>query len=307
MKLEVGKSYKNVKGDVIKIINRLRGPASFPYYDEEGVSYKEDGSAVYRPSDFNLIEEVEAEEPSLKLEVGKSYKNRYGDVRKIIKCKGRHFKLPFIDVEGFSYDEHGGYGGYGVCGSSTMHDLIEEVDDQEPPLKLEVGKYYKNGRGGVRKIIGYVVGEGFSLPPFIDENGLRYKEDGSSLYLWSSLDLVEEVKAEEVKEPDSEMLLVPKGRVLQYRTSKDSEWEDIHTCSGDFEYRVKPSRETVVEYSNVYSNGGASVSCRQSNNIVGRGQSRLSVLKITTTFDGDKPNLPTVEVISHEDALKMEA
>jgi len=168
-------------------------------------------------------------------------------------------------------------------------------------MKLEVGKSYKNGNGDVRKIIGYLV-EGFSSAPLIDENGLRYKEDGTSWYIDPSLNLVEEVK-----EPHSETLLVPKGRVLQYRTAKDGEWEDIHTCSGDFEYRLKPNKETVVEYLNVYLTGVARGSSSISNNLASTGRTRIAFLKITTKFDGDEPNLPTVEVFSHEDALKMEA
>jgi len=168
MKLEVGKFYKNGRGDVREIIADAGEFYWNPFVDQTGCRYKEDGSALYSPSDFNLIEEVKAEELPLKLEVGKFYINYKGEVRKIVRCSERKFKFQFYDEEGFYYNEHGGYGGYGGI-SPTLNDLIKEV-----------------------------------------------------------------------KEPIAETLLVPKGRVLQYRRSKDSDWEDIHTCSGDFEYRVKP-------------------------------------------------------------------
>jgi hypothetical protein len=208
-----------------------------------------------------------------------------------------------------------------------MHDLIEEVEAQEPSLKLEVGKSYRNIKGEVREIINFLR-DTVSFP-YYDEEGVSYKEDGSAVYRPSYFNLIEEVKAEEptpeevkakepppkevkaekptpeeVKEPT---LLVPKGRVLQCRRTKDGEWEDIHTCAGDFEYRVKPSRETVVEYTAVLSTGYSLLPRKILKHQTGSPRNpRIAVIKITTTFDGDVPNLPTVEVISHEDALKLE-
>jgi hypothetical protein len=70
---------------------------------------------------------------TLKLEVGKKYRNRKGEVVEIINMSP-HFNLPFTDGK-YTYAPNGKYW---TDGGETIYDLIEEVIDepaQEPVKK----------------------------------------------------------------------------------------------------------------------------------------------------------------------------
>ena len=57
MKLEVGKSYKNRGGDIVSIVNYF-STHNYPYQDESGNTYLEDGTALQGQTSFrDLVEE----------------------------------------------------------------------------------------------------------------------------------------------------------------------------------------------------------------------------------------------------------
>lgn len=120
---------------------------------------------------------------AIKLEVGKYYKDRNGDIIGPLRFSSTREPYPFIHL-GRSYKEDGSW----AMSGDHHWDLIEEVPK---PLKLEVGKYYKN-RGG--EIIGPIelLHNGSDYCYVCDT--LSYREDG----VWSVvdtdnlLDLIEE-------------------------------------------------------------------------------------------------------------------
>ena len=150
MKIEVGKTYKDREGNVVTIVSKdsYHSTSIYPYLGNNASSYMEDGR--YRDydkyHDFDLIEEVPAigmlgstwafnnlkEEQTMKLEVGKSYKNRGGDIVYIAHYFHTHY-YPYQDASGNTYLEDG----TALHGQTSFRDLVEEHFVVEEPKQQE--------------------------------------------------------------------------------------------------------------------------------------------------------------------------
>ena len=139
MKIEVGKTYKDREGNVVTIVSKdsYHSTSIYPYLGNNASSYMEDGRFreydLYH--DYDLVEEVPAvgmfgstwtfnnlkEEQTMKLEVGKSYKNRGGDIVSIVNYFSTH-NYPYQDASGNSYLEDG----TALHGQTSFRDLVEE-------------------------------------------------------------------------------------------------------------------------------------------------------------------------------------
>lgn len=142
----------------------------------------------------------------IKLEVGKSYRNRAGKVVTIDKTTS-HPVYKFKDSEGSSYMASGAYH---QCMAETRLDLIEEVPPPTPDtFRIRVNRYYRARCGDVVHITSQC---NYPASPyrFLGSNGLSYTEFG--VFRLSSpaspLDLVEEVPAptSEPQAPESPQL-----------------------------------------------------------------------------------------------------
>jgi len=130
--LEVGKSYLNRKGHVIKIVGKNQDPLGtlYTYISDTNSSYQSNGKYCVDEHPEDLIKEVpmqkkEDKKEVLKLEVGKRYLNRMGEVVKIVRNERNplHPLYPYISDKGYSYLSNGKY-----CSSGeNKEDLIKEV------------------------------------------------------------------------------------------------------------------------------------------------------------------------------------
>lgn len=150
MKIEVGKTYKDREGNVVTIVSKdsYHSTSIYPYLGNNASSYMEDGRFreydLYH--DYDLVEEVPAigmfgstwtfnnlkEEQRMKLEVGKSYKNRGGDIVYIAHYFHTHY-YPYQDASGNSYLEDG----TALHGQTSFRDLVEEHFVVEEPKQQE--------------------------------------------------------------------------------------------------------------------------------------------------------------------------
>ena len=131
IKLQVGKTYRSREGEEVKIVRN--GGGEYPCQGDNGYWYTEsgrwEGNGVESPDD--LIEEVmisdvnqkHNEMKTLKLQVGKTYRNRKGEEVKIIG-KNNKCWYPYQGDNGYWYMENGKWDNY--C---TRHpeNLVAEV------------------------------------------------------------------------------------------------------------------------------------------------------------------------------------
>ena len=131
IKLEVGKTYRNWRGEKVTIVWRNEDE-KFSCLGDDTYYYAEDGSFLpdSREHPNDLIEEVTIPDENkkrnkmgiLKLEVGKTYRCRNGNKVKII---GKiNSTWPFVGDNEELYDEQGWY--Y-LAKSDDPKDLIEEI------------------------------------------------------------------------------------------------------------------------------------------------------------------------------------
>lgn len=140
--LVVGKSYESRGGEIYTIHGMDAPPfENYPYYDKikkQSWSYK-GAWCLGKKTEYDLIREVEKveEKQELKLEVGKTYRDREGKEVEII-----------LHQEQYSNDLHPFLGGnnrwYTNDGQAHLndllgdrYDLIEEVKEEKQELKLE--------------------------------------------------------------------------------------------------------------------------------------------------------------------------
>jgi hypothetical protein len=131
LKLEVGKSYRSRAGEEVRIVRKNN--KGWVYWEgSNGGWYYEGGKGSFAAEEHpkDLIEEVTISDANqnhnkmktLKLQVGKTYRNRKGEEVKIIGTKDSMW--PFVGDNEESYDEQGRY--YSA-NSDSPDDLIEEV------------------------------------------------------------------------------------------------------------------------------------------------------------------------------------
>jgi hypothetical protein len=145
----------------------------------------------------------------MKLEVGKTYRNREGQHVKIIEKKKSGSLYPFRG------DDNGRYshtGVFSIHGATFRDNLVEEVADEEPTnepttMKLEQGKRYRTADGGVA-IINRPGVAGTTcdwVGSVITRNGHAFdghwKDDGTPAYNWHETRIVGEMP--EVETADS--------------------------------------------------------------------------------------------------------
>jgi hypothetical protein len=152
--LEVGKKYKNKSGMVVEIIKIDSQYGDFRYIgicSEGGYRrYRPDGEhANYTSAD--LIEEVE--QVNMKLEVGKKYRNRNGDIVIIQSKSTLPCPYPFIGLElhtntNRTYTESGRPLDHG-----ESHDIVEEMNEgiKDKSFKTSQDAYVYLGAGGIIK------------------------------------------------------------------------------------------------------------------------------------------------------------
>ncbi|OGT30444.1 MAG: hypothetical protein A3E87_01790 [Gammaproteobacteria bacterium RIFCSPHIGHO2_12_FULL_35_23] len=94
----------------------------------------------------------------MKIESGKAYKNKYGQIVFIININPKYIRRTYKGDDGFLYDENGKVSDYFEI-QNPYKELIEEVkpieepgEDKVPNLQLEVGKYYLRRDGEICKI-----------------------------------------------------------------------------------------------------------------------------------------------------------
>lgn len=124
MKLEVGKIYRARDGSIVTITGS-RGADSYPYAGNNGLIYTATGAySISTPEhQWDLIEEVL---PAPKLEVGKTYKDREGNVVTIVSKDSYHSTsiYPYLGNNASIYMEDGRFREYDL---HHDYDLIEEV------------------------------------------------------------------------------------------------------------------------------------------------------------------------------------
>ena len=143
MKLEVGKKYKDRRGNMVEITAFRDQLTKYPFVGCNHETYTKSGTwDKHGESDRDLIEELNM----LHLEIGKKYKTKAGIVVEIIKIDAQYGDFRFIGKE-----EDGSEGRYRSGGEHayyTSSRLIEELE-LEMVIKLEVGKKYRNLKGGI--------------------------------------------------------------------------------------------------------------------------------------------------------------
>lgn len=136
IKLEVGKTYRNRKGEEVRITGFAEG-IQYPYRGNKGIWYKASGQWANAESPQDLIEEVTTSDASQKhnamevliLQVGKTYISRKGEEVKIIK-KASWGPGQFKGSDGRWYRENGKRG---YLSNEDSEDLIEEVEELPEP------------------------------------------------------------------------------------------------------------------------------------------------------------------------------
>ena len=142
MKLEVGKKYKNRLGGIAEIVGET-GCEIYSYKSSHDYAYTESGKLWWNgTSDYDLIEEyiepkeekvlidldkVKAED--MKLEVGKKYKNRIGEIVEIVNktvCEIYCYK----SSGGDTYTESGNVWWYCTSGHDLMEEYIEPKEEK---------------------------------------------------------------------------------------------------------------------------------------------------------------------------------
>lgn len=107
-------------------------------------------------------------EKELKLEVGKYYRDRIGEVRKI-EDRNEDRPFPFVDEKGRTYKHNGRW---------SEHRIEHDCDLIEEALPLEIGKFYLTRAGGA--VVKIIFKRGLSDPYcFYGDNGLAYTEYGN--------------------------------------------------------------------------------------------------------------------------------
>ena len=128
--LVVGKSYEARNGEIFTIHGSDAKPfENYPYYDgikKQRWSYK-GVWALGKITEYDLIREAEKveEKQELKLEVGKTYRNRKGREVKIVEYIERG-SIPFRGDDGNTYTKSGQYD---LTGIDDL-DLIEEINKE---------------------------------------------------------------------------------------------------------------------------------------------------------------------------------
>lgn len=222
MKLEVGKYYKNRDGKVVKIVKYEHQEGTvYPYFDNEGETYQENGQYCRSlpGDDLDLIEEV-IPVPAYRVKAEQT------DTRDFIKSmegeKGKvytEFNIltesceKFIDMGGWSYYATQVDAGYidPITGEFVMN------ENESKKLKLEVGKTYRDGYGDLHKIVNNKINSCYPEHTFWSDER-SYTVDG----FWQmekkahKYDLIEEVEVEvETKTTKKEQ-----PKVKYYRTTE---------------------------------------------------------------------------------------
>ena len=156
MKLEVGKSYRSREGKKVTITTFTKGDL-WPFHEErkEGCtprSFRGDGTYGINPGQDAHYDLVALwEDKVLKLEIGKRYRSRAGEIFKIKAhhVDGTYIGMSIADINrSWAYHEDGVFW---MNAPENEHTLVEEVtEDGEvkiPNLKLEVGKQYRSRSG----------------------------------------------------------------------------------------------------------------------------------------------------------------
>jgi hypothetical protein len=178
------------------------------------MDYLENGRYdVDKECDYDLVEKYE-----LKLEVGKTYRNREGKEVKIVKfAPGDNY--PFVDSDDWSYTENGRFS----PPAESRHDLLEEIKEEKQELKLEVGKTYRTRADDladtVVKVVEFVLGD---THPYKGDNYMDYVENGRyDVEKECDCDLVEEVKVEKVEKNNQKQgLKLEVGKTYETRAGK---------------------------------------------------------------------------------------
>ena len=146
MKLEVGKKYKDRRGNMVEITAFRDQLTKYPFVGCNHETYTKSGTwDKHGESDKDLIEELNM----LHLEVGKKYKTKAGIVVEIIKIDAQYGDFRFIGKEE-GLDHEGRYrseGRYSSCGEHAYYTSSRLIEEMEMVIKLEVGKKYRNLKG----------------------------------------------------------------------------------------------------------------------------------------------------------------
>jgi hypothetical protein len=136
LKLEVGKTYRNRRGEEVTIVWKGDN-GEFSYLGDDKYYYSENGNFLPNSKEHSndLIGEVTVPDANkkrngigmLKLEVGKTYRNRKGREITIVKYSNdREYAFRYTGSDGKWYAEDGRFDKFY---NEPLYDLIEEVED----------------------------------------------------------------------------------------------------------------------------------------------------------------------------------
>jgi hypothetical protein len=174
MKLKLGKIYVDGLGVRVKIVNYHDSPTDkYPFKGSNGQLYTDCGEYYYGKYDARNLNELTTRQ--LTLSVGKSYKNRLGEIVKITKYDVDLVTYPFLGNDDILYTKDGRYS---LNLNYSDKDLIAEVPTvEEDSMKLEVGKIYEDDLGNIVKIVKQDL-QTNAYYIFIGDNGECYTQAG---------------------------------------------------------------------------------------------------------------------------------
>jgi hypothetical protein len=205
LKLRVGGKYRRRDGGTAEVIRaQENGDYKFRVRHNgetgDGVLATENGRFWTGACDDyrDLIEEIA---PELKLQVGKKYRARNGEVSEIYEDRRGHYRGRCAD-KGWNYEPNGHWCG---GGGKSEHDLIAEVG-----LDLQAGKYYRT-RDGRKAFVAAVTSNPFEsdskdharLRGYIDQ------KRGAAGWNESGLAFTRNSNTGEIKEKPDEDLIAP--------------------------------------------------------------------------------------------------
>ena len=150
MKLEVGKKYKDRRGNMVEITAFRDQLTKYPFVGCNHETYTKSGIwDKHGESDRDLIEELNM----LHLEIGKKYKTKAGIVVEIIKIDAQYGDFRFIGKEE-GLDHEGRYRSCGEHAYYTRSRLIEEIDEdiKDKSFKSVQEIYAYLGNSGIVKV-----------------------------------------------------------------------------------------------------------------------------------------------------------
>ena len=227
LKLEVGKTYKTRGGEIVKIVS-AEGWDQYKFRDNNRWTYTEDGLRYDWVPDheYNIVEEVESKKPKLKLEVGKTYRDGYGDLHTIVSNKSN-----------LGYPEHTFWSderSYTVEGFWQMekkahkYNLVEEVEvETKTTNKKEQPKmkYYRVTKKNTEANKDFPVGSIVTL----------YKDDGTWQPEYRNVNTSKTrylvtAKLEEINVKTVKTVISPASKLVKiledsgYKVGEDGQW-----------------------------------------------------------------------------------